>query len=443
MAHPPVSGTAPRRHVRRRMGRRARWLAAVLGAAVVAVGAWLGVRSAGGPLGLAMRALGPLVVTRRPAHGKGRPSAIVPYRPSDPVTILVMGTEVAPSYAAPQLTDSMMLVAYDPVHHAASAISVPRDLWVDVPGYGYQRINTAYENVGPAGAGLAVEKYFGVPVDYYAVVNYTSLVRLVDAVGGVTVNVPQRIYDPCYPNALENACTVLSIPAGIQHMDGTEALKFARERHAVPGEDLGRQADQMALLMALRSALLRPLNIFRLPAIVGALSGTVDTNLPLNELPGLARAVLHLPKAAIHTSVLSYSTGAIANWVTPGQADVLLPNVSVIHQETAALFSGVLRGLRGVTLQVEDGAAGNQPRATYFTGVLQAMGMATLPPQTASRMNYRHNHVYVNTAVAHTVPEVAPILGEMLGCMVQTQSIPGSSARVVVVLGAAFPNVQP
>jgi LCP family protein required for cell wall assembly len=433
MADPAVAGG------RRRLGRRGRRLLGVVGAvALVLAAAWVAVARMGGPLGLAAR-----WVVASPRHGPGAAGPAVSYRPQDPVTVLVMGTEVAPAYAGPQLTDSMMIVSYDPIHRTAAMMSVPRDLWVDIPGEGYQRINTAYEDTGPAGAELTVEKYFGVPIDYYAVVNYESLVRLVDAVGGVTVDVPYHIYDPCFPNALENACTVLNIPAGVQHMDGQEALAFARERHDVPGEDLGRQADQQALLLALRKALLRPTNLLRLPAIVGAVEGTVETNLPPAEIPGLVEAVLRLPRTAIHSQVLSFSTGAIANWTTPGGAAVLLPNPEVIRAEAAQLFSGALAAMQGATVQVEDGAPTDQPLATYFTSVLQGMGVATLPPETAARTDYRQNHVYVNTEVTRRAPAVAYQLAEMLGAPLAFAPFPSSQADVVVVLGAAFPDVVP
>lgn len=438
LAQAPIPGTPSRRR-RRRLGARGRWLFGGLAAAVVVGGAAIMLSSLGGLAGIAGR----LVVSPPQASGKTPAGAAISYRQTDPVTVLIMGTEVAPTYAAPQLTDSMMLVAYDPRTKTASALSVPRDLWIDVPGFGYQRINTAYENTGVAGAELAVEKYFGVPVDYYAIVNYTSLTRLVDAVGGVTVHVPHAIYDPCFPNAAENRCTVLRIPQGVQHMDGAEALAYARERHDVPGEDLGRQADQQALLLALKHALLKPQNLFRLPAIISAISGTVESNLPPGQLLQLAEEALRLPRPAIRTAVLSYSSGEITNYTTAGGAMVLLPNSAAIQREAHRVFAGVLAPLRGTVVQVEDGAPTTQPLATYFSVVLQGMGVSTLAPETAARTDYRDNHVYVNTAVTRQAPALAYILSEMLGCQVQREAIPASSAPVVVILGAVFPNVSP
>ncbi len=372
---------------------------------------------------------------------------VAPVAPREPFSALVLGVGNGNIESA---TDSMMVMSYDPHAHTASILSVPRDLWVDVPGFGQDRINTAYAYGGTSLAELTVEKALDIPIEYYAIVNYGAFVNLVNKLGGVNVVVPpgmtgKGIYDPTYPNTAENANTLFVLPAGPQHLDGTTALKFIRERHSFATSDLQRQADQQQVLMSLKQQILEPRNWAKLPSIIGMLAHSVTTNVPYADIPPLANAVLQLPKSNINTTVFEYPT--ITNWTTPGGAEVLLPNSAAVQQIVQQDFQGVLSAMRGMTVQVENGAATQQPLATYFTGVLQGMGVKTLPAETAARTDYRENHVFVNTAVltlghGQPIPTEADMLGQMLNAQVQQQAFPDSQAQIVVILGAAFPSVQ-
>jgi LCP family protein required for cell wall assembly len=433
----------PRSQRRTRARRRIRWprLAVVLAAAALAIGgpvaAWRG------------RSLGPLAadvvggILARFAHQPGAPGGAL--RPQDPVTVLVMGTEKSPQFAGQQ-TDSMMLWSFDPRQKRAAVVSVPRDLWVDIPGHGYDRINDAFEFGGYRTAELAVERYMGVPVEYYAVVDYAALVKLVDDVGGVEVDVPHAIDDTCYPNAAENRCTTFRLSAGPHHLDGVTALKFARERHSLPESDFSRQADQQLLLFALRDALLQPRTLLHLPAVVGDMERLVTTDLPYAALPRLAQEVLRLPRASIAHAVLGYGTGAVRNYTTPGGAEVLLPDEQAIHRIVSRAFAPVLRYMGQATVQVENGAPTQQPLAGYLSGVLDGMGVRTLPALQAPRTDHTADEVYWNTAVAGGAarpPVLAHMLARMLGARVVARAVPSSRAQIVVVLGSAFPKVQP
>jgi LCP family protein required for cell wall assembly len=375
----------------------------------------------------------------------GRVPAVTVRRPSDPITVLVMSTEDAPAYAGPQLTDSMMVWSYDPATRQAAILSVPRDLWVDIPGYGYERINAAFEDGGPQTAILAVERYIGVPIEYYAIVDYNAFVKLVNDVGGIDVNVPYEIVDTCYPNVAENRCTVLRIHKGPQHMDGATALEFARERHALPEGDLSREADQQLVLFALKDALLQPGNLLNLPKIIGDMQQLVTTNLPYKDVPALAEQVLKLPKSAIAHAVLDYSTGAVSDYTTSGGADVLLPHAAAIAKVVQATFGPVLAHMTEAPIQVENGAPTDQPLATYFSDVLKGMGATVLPARQADRTDYAANVVYWNTAAAggRQPPVLAYMLAQMLNTQLTVKSLPAEQAPIVVILGSSFPKVQP
>ena len=158
---------------------------------------------------------------------------------NDRINILVMGIDRRPGEAFISRTDSMMVISIDPRDDSAAILSIPRDLYVVIPGRGRDRINTAfvYGSAGDnpvGGAALAmttVEHNLGIPVDHYLLVDFGAVIRGIDALGGIDVNVPYTINDPTFPD-MNYGFDPLYIPAGQHHFDGQMALKYARTRHA-------------------------------------------------------------------------------------------------------------------------------------------------------------------------------------------------------------------
>ncbi|MUL42576.1 LytR family transcriptional regulator [Streptomonospora sp. PA3] len=124
----------------------------------------------------------------------------------------------------------------------AYAISFPRDSWVDIPGHGEDKINEAYRQGGPRLLVRTVEQLSGVAVDHFAAVDFRGFERMVDALGGVTLDLPHAIHDPT---------NGWSWPAGENHMDGEEALRFVRERKGLSGRDIDRVERQQVFLNAM------------------------------------------------------------------------------------------------------------------------------------------------------------------------------------------------
>jgi len=220
---------------------RINWIHAVIGLAIVGiiVVATVGVFAArGGPPptipnagSIAQNAtVGPtptLGIDIKPWNGSGR------------FTLLLVGVDARPGDdIASSRTDVMMIMSIDPVTHRGAMLSIPRDLFVPIPGESdLQRINSAYE-IGElkqpgGGAKLAmqtVQYNFGIPINSYVLFTFQAVMSLVDAVGGIDINVPAPIDDPQYPD-MNNGYDPLHIPAGHIHMDGNLALKYARTRH--------------------------------------------------------------------------------------------------------------------------------------------------------------------------------------------------------------------
>ncbi len=373
-----------------------------------------------------------------------------------PITVLVMGTEAPLGYDGQNLTDSMMVVSYNPTTDTVSLLSVPRDLWVDIPGEGYQRINTAYEDGGVARAELAVEQWVGVPVEYFAIVNYTSFTDLVNAVGCVEINVPEAIHDPSYPAPNEKGYIDLTIPAGEQCMNGTTALEYIRERHDLPLGDLSREADQQQMLLALKSALLQPKNLLKLPTVMHDVFGLVQTNYPYADAVNIAEKVLNMPSSSVRHAVPGDCTtsaqeqqdlalcGAVRSWVTPGKADVLIPNESDMHALVKETLPYLMQDMAEASVQVYNGTD-QSGLADYYTAVLQGMGVTTETPADAPASlggsSVTSSVVYVNSNVLRSPPLEAYILAQSLSAQVVTRALAGS-AGMDIVLGSSFPKWQ-
>ncbi len=337
MSLPTPTSRSGRRKWRRPRGSRP-WIAGAVALLVLILA--VGTAVAGGVRALLMDAAsGVFAVAFHPAARGAAPL------PSGPFTVLVMGTEKTKQFGGMQ-TDSMIVMGYDPGKRVAAVLSVPRDLWVNIPGYGYQRINTALQIGGPALAEKTVSQTIGVPIDYYAVVSYSSLVDLVNAVGGIRVYVPYNIDDHCFPNPAENACTTFQMSKGWHNLNGINALKLAREREVLPLSDISRDSDQQSILLALRQKLLNPFALLKLPTLANILTHSVTTNFPLASVPKVAAQALSLPHSRIRRAVLQYSNNAVSNWTTPGGADVLLGHAAAIQAVVQSVFGPMLPTLR-------------------------------------------------------------------------------------------------
>jgi len=175
--------------------------------------------------------------------------------PDDPVNILLLGTDARPGDDVSR-TDALIVVHVDPRTNRIGMLSLPRDLWVTVPGYGKARVNAAYalgesqigKNYGPALAKQTVSNLLGIQIHHFVLINFEGFKTLIDRVDGITVDVPKDIDDPAYPTDDYRTIKV-HFDAGPQQMDGERALIYARTRHA--DSDFGRNQRQQQVLMAL------------------------------------------------------------------------------------------------------------------------------------------------------------------------------------------------
>ena len=203
------------------------------------------------------------------AEEQGVQEATTPQAPFMPYYVLLMGSDARDGDTSSR-TDTMMLARIDVVRNQITLVSIPRDTMVEIEGYGTQKINAAYTFGGAGGAVTAVSRLTGETISEAAIIRFDGVETLVDAIGGITVDVPVDVNDPDY--------THLVLPAGPTEMDGHTALLFSRVRHGFALGDFQRQADQALVIQAI-IAKIRTLPPTELPKVAASMGDFFDTSM--------------------------------------------------------------------------------------------------------------------------------------------------------------------
>lgn len=240
--------------------------------------------------------------------------------------ILLLGTDDARERGALSRTDTIILTTIVPLKPYIGLLSIPRDLWVTVPGVGEQRINTAYffAEANQAGSGAqaalqTIRQNFGVTVHYYAVIHMTGLTSVVDSLGGVDID-------------LETATGGLD--AGPHHLDGEQALAFVRERKS--SDDFSRMLRGQIVLLAVFRRALQPSHWLSLPRFIYSFAQVVETNIPLWQVPRLLFAVARGFLSGIDSQTITREM--VYPFETSQGAQVLAPNWGAINPLLMRMF---------------------------------------------------------------------------------------------------------
>jgi len=226
------------------------------------------------------------------------------------VNVLVLGVDRRPD-GGDQNADVIILAKVDLVNKRLAAVSIPRDLLVEIPGVGEDRVNSAYNHgvrsdpddpvAGVAKVRDTLQHNFGVPVDHYLLVDFAGFEGVVDAVGGIEIDVPEAIHDPAYPRP-DYGTEVVDFAAGREHMNGERALKYARTRNA--DSDDQRRDRQLQVIMALFERGKRLGSITTADDMIVALSDSVQTGFNLEQQLLLARVAYQLDQSDIRMTTL-------------------------------------------------------------------------------------------------------------------------------------------
>lgn len=230
------------------------------------------------------------------------------------VTVLLLGLDYRDweAQAEASRSDTMILLTLDPQTNTAGILSIPRDLWVAIPGFKHGKINTAYylgdayklPGGGPALAVKTVEQLLGVPINYYAQIDFSAFVRFIDEIGGVKVDVPQDITIDLLGSGFK---TKKKLKAGVQVLPGEWALAYARARYT-EGGDFDRAFRQQQVILGIRDRILStdqlPELIQKAPTLYNELASGIRTNLTLDDLIKLALAAQRVPEQNIQRGII-------------------------------------------------------------------------------------------------------------------------------------------
>jgi LCP family protein required for cell wall assembly len=367
---------------------------------------------------------------------------------------LLLGIDEREQESGPWRTDTMILLTVDPVSKTAGLLSIPRDLWVPIPGFDVEgKINTAhfigdlkdYPGGGPALAMATVQYNIGIPVHYYVRLNFSAFEKLIDLIGGINICVDQTIDDPEYPDS-GYGYEPLHIDAGCQTMDGRLALKYARTRHSGLG-DFDRAHRQQQVIIAVRDKVAQtdmlPSLVSKAGPLLDTLKDSVQTNLSLDQLIQLAKLGTEIDPGHVQQSVIDETM--VVRFMTPTDPpqDVLVPLRDKIR-DVRDRFLGIVPTPEAAGSTVAGEVRIRIENGTYTDGLaartaqqLTALGYNVVEYASADRFDYAASQVINYSAPGAVASQLTQALGLPITSVI-TSTSPVSSYDVKVILGSDF-----
>jgi len=327
---------------------------------------------------------------------------------ADRINFLLMGIGGS-GHEGALLTDTMMLASIKLSTNQIALISIPRDLLVEIPGNGWQRINHAsaygeinkYPGGGSALAAETVEKTFGIPIHYWLRIDFSGFEKVIDSLGGIDVEIERSFTDNQYPTEDFKVQTI-SFEQGIEHMNGDRALKFARSRHGDnwEGSDFARSKRQQKILMAVKDKVLNwktIINPNRLYNIFNQVKNHTETNIESWQLPELAGILKNIDFNSIEHYIIDDSPGGLLKpIITPEGAAVLAPksgDLSELNDFVANIF--VVKNLtdRKIEIIIANGTD-IEGLATYTGSTLSSWGFTISRLVNSPRQDFEKTVIY-------------------------------------------------
>jgi LCP family protein required for cell wall assembly len=373
------------------------------------------------------------------------------------VNVLVMGLDYRDWEAGETpRTDTMILLTLDPLNNTAGMISIPRDLWVSIPGFDYGKINTAYYlgevyNLPGGGPGLAartVEELLGVPVHYYAQIDFQAFVDFIDNIDGVKIYFEEEmVLDR------RGKWNTVTVGPGAVTLPGEYALAYARTRSS-EGGDFDRATRQQILIMAIRDRILdfnmMPRLVSNAPMIYEDLAAGINTNMSLNEAIKLAWSGLDVNRDSISQVVISNEYVTFGK--SPDGLDILKPipdKIRLLRDEVFGTGGALGPVANGDILELvtQEGARVSVRNGSYQAGLaastaawLREQGFNIVEETNADYAVYSQIYVYNGT------PYALRWLSETMGVTtsnIYNQFDPNAAYDIVVVLGDDWAGNNP
>lgn len=314
-------------------------IAAIFGVLVLAVGLWFGFKF--------YKDIANLTGNKNPLSLLGAFHPAPLKNQNGRVNILVAANSADDvGHNGANLTDSIMVLSIDTKKNTALMLSIPRDLWVSIPGNGHAKINSAYTDGGMNKLQEVVQDNLGLTIDYQALVNYGAFRDLVNAVNGITITVqsddPRGIYDPSLDYTSRTCCALAKYPNGPVNLNGKQALNLGRARGDAYGSygyaqsDFTRTLYQRKMLVAIKDKASQSsivANPFKVAGLVDAVGNNIKTNLQVNEIETLYTYMKKIDDNKIDSyninTLMGKNTTMLQNFTSPDGQSALIPAAGV------------------------------------------------------------------------------------------------------------------
>jgi polyisoprenyl-teichoic acid--peptidoglycan teichoic acid transferase len=349
--------------------------------------------------------------------------------PDNYINIVLLGSDKRATSGAWR-TDSMIVVSVDPGNKVVRLLSIPRDLWVYIPGHGYNRINTAdlwgelaQKGTGPARVEQTIYQNLGIPIHYWVRVDFQGFMKIIDTAGGVDIDVECALPD-------------INLSPGMHHMNGQDALRYARSRKSTNDFDRGRR--QRKVLMALWEQALTLDIVPRLPEMWVAMADSFQTDLPLEQVINLAYLGTQIERQHIRSRAIDASL--TQGWITPAGAAVLLPRQDRIRAMLESFYAPLDTAQLDTGKQVRVQVLNGWPRKEaeqLAAAALRWEGYTIVGTALNERQDYAKTSIIVFNGDVTTGQSIAQSLGVPLTA-VQEQPDPSQMVDVQIILGADY-----
>ena len=409
-------------------------------------------------------------ITEPPVQGSALPNVTIPpWDGKERLNILLIGTDQRPKEGTYN-TDTLIVVSIDPTTKQVAMFSLPRDT-VNVPlppgplrnayahGVYPKKINALFTSVrnrpdlvagtdrtrGYNALKQTLGNLYGLDIKYFVEVNFDGFKQVVDALGGVTINVQIPVSDESYPSDTGRRARVY-IPAGIQHMTGAEALVYARSRHSGQG-DFDRAARQQRVLTSLREQADIANLIPRIPQLVDAFKATVRTDIPQSELAKLAGLAGSVNTRDIRSYVFSPPRYGSEPGGDP-RGYVIIPKVQLIKQAVAAAFSGNPQVEDQRDALAQEGAAiwvlngtNKQGQASDVAGYLEYNGLSASAPVQKPDVIPKSTSLVVYNGAETDDPLTVAYLEKLFNTKAVLKNDPTARVDIVITTAKSTPSL--
>ncbi|NWF63752.1 MAG: LCP family protein [Chloroflexi bacterium] len=374
------------------------------------------------------------------------PTALPPLTNNETINFLLIGSDRRPTGTSHR-TDTLLIAMVWYREGQVSLISIPRDLWIEIPTVGMQRINTAYQNGesgGYPGGGMGLLKdtilqNFGIRIDYTAMVEFDGFRRVVDTLGGIDVPIAcpytdWRLISPNLDPNDENNWWLYTVGPGQVHMDGDLALWYARSRSKSNDFDRGRR--QQEVIRTLFQKAIQTDTFSKIPQLYNDFSSAVLTDMGLGDMLGLAPYAVNFTNANIRSYYIR--PPYVQSWITPGGASVLLPQESLNQLlAEATAFSTFAAVRESITIEVQNGS----PFETMESLVASRLNYAGFETMTTAADNRNYaNTVLVDFTAGQDPAQQQTILNVLGTYSANILSLPdpNSTVQYRLIIGADY-----